>query len=367
MANVPPPSPSKKGQRPSLLEQFPGLDLGSSRSSEPSSLASSRKAVSCLKGSFNRGWPPSILTMRGLNPAAASSSSKESLKFTLRMSQDYRVYDDRWRVDSSVKDQPTDVSESFRAAQEIMTEVSQTVKKCKVSPNDVESVMLEQMCQVIFGSNQIERVGLGLNETLSLCQAIFRGEQGVTYSERTEAYQAKLDALIKENVKPGDKPVLRSRREVVQHAAAFQHLVSAFVKNDRPMTEELIKKTHEILTNGLSGEDACVFNTQSFGGTYRKGTEQACASSYQFTKPADIPKAMRSMVNNLQNDLAEAERSGYMDPFMLAARYCDRMVNIHPFKDGNGRMCRLMLNAILMKYAGVVPVRVRLSGVILDS
>ena len=39
---------------------------------------------------------------------------------------------------------------------------------------------------------------------------------------------------------------------------------------------------------------------------------------------------------------------------MLAAKYCDRFVNIHPFKDGNGRMCRLILNAILIKYAGVL-------------
>jgi hypothetical protein len=65
---------------------------------------------------------------------------------------------------------------------------------------------------------------------------------------------------------------------------------------------------------------------------------------------------MKSMVAKLQADIAEVEKNGMIDPFMLAAKYCDRFVNIHPFKDGNGRMCRLILNAILVKFAGIVVV-----------
>ena len=63
---------------------------------------------------------------------------------------------------------------------------------------------------------------------------------------------------------------------------------------------------------------------------------------------------MKSMVAKLREDLKEVEKSGKIDPFILAAKYCDRFVNIHPFKDGNGRLCRLILNGILIKYAGVV-------------
>jgi hypothetical protein len=39
---------------------------------------------------------------------------------------------------------------------------------------------------------------------------------------------------------------------------------------------------------------------------------------------------------------------------MLAVRYCHKSVNIHPFIDGNGRPRRLILNAIMLKYAGIV-------------
>lgn len=138
----------------------------------------------------------------------------------------------------------------------------------------------------------------------------------------------------------------------MQHAAAFQYMVNAFVKEDKNMTEELIKDTHAILVNGLSADEAGVVSTTDFAGTYRY--KPAFAGSTEMTKPSQIPDAMKSMVSTLQQDLADVDASGQFDPFMLAAKYCDRFVNIHPFKDANGRMCRLILNSILIKYAGVV-------------
>lgn len=118
------------------------------------------------------------------------------------------------------------------------------------------------------------------------------------------------------------------------------------------MSEQLIKDTHAILVKGLSAEDAGVVSATDFAGTYRN--KPVYAGAVEMTKPSQIAQAMKSMIAGLQSDLAEIEESGQIDPFMLAAKYCDRFVNIHPFKDANGRMCRLILNAILIKYAGVV-------------
>ena len=44
------------------------------------------------------------------------------LPYTLRMSPDYRIYDDRWRVDASVRDEPADVSSSFGLTRNVMDE-----------------------------------------------------------------------------------------------------------------------------------------------------------------------------------------------------------------------------------------------------
>jgi Fic family protein len=163
-----------------------------------------------------------------------------------------------------------------------------------------------------------------------------------------------LSSYALKGTKPGEKVVLRGRREIVQHAAAFQHMINAFVKHDMPMSERLIRETHGILVEGLGAEDAGVFNLQTFGGTYRHGDQKAYAGTHEYTRPADVPKAMKSLVESLEADLQQAEKTKVIDPFMLAAKYCDRFVNIHLFKDANGRMCRLILNAILMKYAGLV-------------
>lgn len=113
------------------------------------------------------------------------------------------------------------------------------------------------------------------------------------------------------------------------------------------MTEALIKETNAILVKGSSAEDAGVIFATNFARIYRH--KPAYAGAVDMTKPLEILGAMKSMVSGLQEDLEEVEASGHIDPSMLAANVCDRFVNIHPFKDANGRMSRLILNAILIR------------------
>ncbi|THV97293.1 hypothetical protein D6D25_09086 [Aureobasidium pullulans] len=274
--------------------------------------------------------------------------------FTLRLEEGYRIYSDRWRIDDTVDDTELDMTSEFRVAEGMMEEISAMIASGKASVDDMEGVILEELTLAVFGSNKLDKVGLGLDETFNLCMKILRGESEVEYEERTEEYQNKIDAFALKGLKQGEIKIARSRREVVQHAAAFQHMISVFVKRDQPMTESLIKETHSILVRGLSGEDAGVLSSKPYGGSYRQGNERAFAGAFEFAKPSEIPKAMRALVENLQSDISEINRTGYLDPWKLAAKYCDRMVNVHPFKDGNGRMCRIILNTILIKYVGFV-------------
>lgn len=169
---------------------------------------------------------------------------------------------------------------------------------------------------------------------------------------RTEEYQERLEKLVRTGLGPSEHYVIRSRREVIQHAAAFHHIISCFVSKNEPMSEKLIKETHAILVQGINGENAGFLSSKEYGGIYR--SDEVFAGSLPFPKPSKISEAMRSMIQTLDKDLKNAAKDKELDPFALAAKYADRIVNIHPFRDVNGRMCRLALNAILIKYAGIV-------------
>ncbi|KAI9146736.1 Protein adenylyltransferase FICD [Paramyrothecium foliicola] len=238
------------------------------------------------------------------------------------MSDLYRTYGDGWSMKPGLRDEPADVTDEFGVMTDIMTDIQLILQSSDAAADIASDFLIRAMAKTVYGSNAKARKGLGLDETIALCMAVFEGQVGVEYSERSEEYQARLDRLVRQQLGPGERHVIRSRREVVQHAAAFQHLVNKIVKEGADITEDLIKETHAILVKGSS--------------------------------PARIREDMRSFIKNLNNELDEGARAGHLDPIAVGAKYCDRFVHIHPFRDGNGRMCRLILNAILLRYAGVV-------------
>lgn len=91
---------------------------------------------------------------------------------------------------------------------------------------------------------------------------------------------------------------------------------------------------------------------ERYGGIYR--TVVVGAGNTNFTIPQFVPSKMKQMCDELREELATAEMKNAIDPFSIAAKYSLKFVEIHPFQDGNGRMCRIILNAILCRYAGII-------------
>jgi len=111
------------------------------------------------------------------------------------------------------------------------------------------------MAHLIFGSNMVERAGMGLDETIKLCRRIFDGEEvdAADVDPRSEQYAAQLKLLAQHGTENPDLTrVIRSRREVIQHAQALKYITDAALNSDEPLTENLICDTHQILRQGIT-------------------------------------------------------------------------------------------------------------------
>ncbi|KHN96028.1 Filamentation induced by cAMP/death on curing-related protein [Metarhizium album ARSEF 1941] len=187
--------------------------------------------------------------------------------------------------------------------------------------------------------------------------AMIRAIFGSELSERDPTYQSQLLELYSKQSGLKNMPakyILRSRNEVVQHARAFQHIIHAFVVDKKDLSEDLIKETHRILVKGVPivEEGYPDVSPDEYGGVYRKVV--VGAGTTNFTVPEFVPKKMEEMCDALKDELEIAEDRKGIDPFSIASKYSMEFVMIHPFQDGNGRMCRMILNAILCRYAGVI-------------
>lgn len=213
-----------------------------------------------------------------------------------------------------------------------------------------DNYILESLTRMVFGSNYIEKAGTGFEITWDLCMKIFKGEQ-VTEEihERDPEYQRIKADFFRANLPVNSSTILRSRREVVQHAKAAVYMINSICLQDLELSEEIILETHRILTYKVDAES---MSWSQYSGVYR--SVDVVAGFNSFAQVSSIPRMMKNMVRDLQYELDEARKTGTIDPIMLVAKYSHTFVNIHPFLDGNGRMCRLILNAMLLKFGNLM-------------
>lgn len=217
------------------------------------------------------------------------------------------------------------------------------------SKHDVlDEHLVDLLSRMIFGSNMIEDAGGGLNITLKLCGAIFRG-QNVPEGDRHADYKVLQDHLRRKSLPHAEEDIIQAYREITQHAEAAHYIIKEVCLEGKELSEAIILETHRLLTYKI---DADEIPWNEYAGVYREWP--VCTGFHQYMAHSMVPAAMEKMVSSLEEDVKAAIHTGEIDPVALAAKYCHIFVNIHPFLDGNGRTCRLILNAILLKYGGTI-------------
>jgi Fic family protein len=138
--------------------------------------------------------------------------------------------------------------------------------------------------------------------------------------------------VLKEGIEVQDKP-LKETLEVKRLGEAFDYL-RELVNHGQVIRERDIRDLHKLLI----GDEPALGP-----GAYRNVGVIISGSEHRPPEPLAVP--------GLVSDLVEwINRNSDKDPIVLATLAHHQLAAIHPFKDGNGRVSRLLMNLILMQH-----------------
>lgn len=159
---------------------------------------------------------------------------------------------------------------------------------------------------------------------------------GTTYSsnalEGNTLTLSETKVIIEDGLTVGGKS-LRECWEATGHAKAYDWMLSMARSENLVITEAVIQKLHHLFYSGIDADQA---------GKYRDYQVFITGTEYLPPAPEEVPKQMKAFVRSLQ------EKKKTLHPVELAAYAHRRLVDIHPFADGNGRTARLLMNMILV-------------------
>ncbi len=149
----------------------------------------------------------------------------------------------------------------------------------------------------------------------------------LTRLETAEVIERGILAVLK------GKP-LKDQLEAINHAEAveFIKILANQKKSHQYITEEDIKAIHKIILTGIH---------DAWAGRYRESEIFIRGATVEFPLPHNVPYHMKEFIQWL-------ETQKDVHPVKVAADAHFKLVSIHPFVDGNGRISRLLMNLILL-------------------
>jgi Fic family protein len=128
--------------------------------------------------------------------------------------------------------------------------------------------------------------------------------------------------------------------EAKNHQAAFEYLFNKISEKSFFIDEKLILRLHEILMNGIA------YNA----GLYRRHGVRIVGSGIPTANYLKVPFLMDVLIKDIQ--------STQLDTIAHVTRIHSSFEKIHPFSDGNGRIGRLIIHAMLLM-KNIVPAHIQ--------
>lgn len=139
--------------------------------------------------------------------------------------------------------------------------------------------------------------------------------------------------VIEEGITIKGKP-MREHFEAINHQKAFVSLDSIAKKEGR-ITEQAIKDIHKIILTGIDDE---------YAGRYRNVNVRILGAIKSPPRFEKVPAKMKGFIDEIKTNPEK------LNVIELAGLIHYRLVEIHPFIDGNGRTARLIMNLFLMSH-----------------
>ena len=171
-----------------------------------------------------------------------------------------------------------------------------------LSKEEFEQFETSFFTELTYNSNAIEGSSLSLQET---------------------------SLIINDNLVPKGK-TLREVYEAKNHRKALD-----FIKEYKgELSEGFILRLHAIILKDIS---------EKFAGRYRENPVRIFGSDARFPDSAVVPQLVKNLIYWYHKHKKDYH------PFERAIIFSMKLVTIHPFVDGNGRISRLIMNFILRK------------------
>lgn len=145
--------------------------------------------------------------------------------------------------------------------------------------------------------------------------------------------QSETALVLETGITIGGK-TLREHLEVIGHKDAIDY-IEQLAQNSTPIGEWEIKQIHNLILRAISPEEA---------GRYRQLDVKAAGTEYVYPPHYLLNDLMTEFVTWLNSS-----ETAVQHPIEFAAEAHLRFVSIHPFRDGNGRTGRLLMNLLLLR------------------
>lgn len=149
--------------------------------------------------------------------------------------------------------------------------------------------------------------------------------------------QSETELVLSHGITIGGKSLVE-HLEVIGHRDAMAYM-EVLARNEVAIGEREIKELHSLIMLPIAPTSASVE-----AGVYRTLDVRAAGTGYVYASHYRVRELMEGFASWLESEVAQS-----LHPVAFASEAHYRLVTIHPFRDGNGRTARLLMNLCLLR------------------